>query len=41
MALPGMFNDAVTGAKELLNILEQDLPLDIVTKEVQRITDAM
>ena len=40
-ALPGMFNDAVIGSKELLALLEQDLPLDIVTKEVQRIDDAM
>ena len=40
-ALPGMFNDAVAGANKLLYILEQDLPLEIVAKEVQRITDAM
>lgn len=39
--LPGMFNDAIVGARELLPVLEQDLPPEVISKDVQRICDGI
>jgi hypothetical protein len=41
VALPGMFSDAVRGAKEMLVALEQHDDLDVIKKEIGRIDDAM